>query len=327
VGNEDMGCPRLTPDRWWSAERRGSATALGFAAIVLWASTVAFGRSVAAQLGPLHAAAAVYTVSAVLSLAVMVARPARARATLRLPPRYLLVCGALFVVYALCLYLALGLASGSQQAIEVGIINYLWPAATVLLSVPILGQRARWLIVPGTLAALAGIVLAMLPLEQWSAQVFVGTLSDNWLPYLLALVAAIAWGLYSNLSRRWAGGAGAGAVPLFMVMTASVMIPLALLQPVVEVQWSPRLTLELAYLSLFPTTLAYACWEVAMRRGNLVLVAALSNFTPLMSAAIAALYLHTAPGAGLWIGCALVSAGAWICHRSLSDPGGARTRG
>ena len=66
---------------------------------------MAFGRSLAAQLGPLHAAAAVYAVSAVLSLAVFVARPARARAALRLPPRYLLVGGPLFVVYALCLYL------------------------------------------------------------------------------------------------------------------------------------------------------------------------------------------------------------------------------
>lgn len=306
---------------------RAAATALGVAAIVLWASTVAFGRSLAAQLGPLDAAAAVYTVSAVFWLAVLVARPARALAALRLPPRYLLACGALFVLYALCLYLALGLASGAQQAIEVGTINYLWTAATVVLSVPILGQRARWPLVPGALIALAGIVLATLPLRQWSAQIFVETLRDNWLPYLLGLVGAIAWALYSNLSRRWAGGAGAGAVPLFMVMTAAVLVALARLQPAAEVQWSPRLIAELAYLGLFPTALAYAFWEAAMRRGNLLLVATLSFFTPLMSAAIAALYLRAAPGAGLWLGCGLVGAGAWICHRSLSNAGGARVRG
>lgn len=303
---------------------RGAATALGVAAILLWASTVAFGRSVAAQLGPLDAAAAVYGISAIFWLGVLGARPERARAALRLPPRYLAACGALFVLYALCLYLALGLASGAQQAIEVGTINYLWTAATVVLSVPILGQRARWPLVPGALVALAGIVLATLPLGQWSAKVFVDNLRDSWLPYLLGLVAALSWALYSNLSRRWAGGAGAGAVPLFMVATAAVLVPLARLQPIAEVQWSVRLIAELAYLGLLPTALAYAFWEAAMRRGNLLLVATLSLFIPLMSAAIAALYLRTAPGAGLWLGCALVSAGAWLCHRSLADP--ARSR-
>ena len=35
-------------------------TALGVVAILLWGSTVAFGRSLTAQLGPIHAAAAVY---------------------------------------------------------------------------------------------------------------------------------------------------------------------------------------------------------------------------------------------------------------------------
>lgn len=299
---------------------RGFATTLGVAAIVLWASTVAFGRSLTTQLGPLHGAAAVYVVSAVFSLCVLGVRPARAREALRLPPKYLFGCGALFVVYAICLYLALGLASGSQQAIEVGTINYLWPAATVVLSVPILGQRARWTIVPGTLAALAGIILATLPPGQWSAQIFIDTLRTNWIPYVLALVAALDWALYSNLSRRWASGAGAGAVPLFMVVTASVMAPLALLQPAADIQWSPRLVFELAYLGLFPTAIAYAFWEVAMRRGNLLFVANLSFFIPLMSAAIAAFYLHTAPRIELWLGCALVSVGAWICHHSLTDP-------
>jgi drug/metabolite transporter (DMT)-like permease len=305
---------------------RGFATALGVVAIVLWASTVAFGRSLSTQLGPLHAAAAVYLVGAAVSLLLLAARPALARAALKLPPRYLVVCGALFVAYALCLYLALGLADGEQQAIEVGTINYLWPAATVVLSIPILGKRARWTLVPGTLAVLAGIALATLPLDRWSARAVADTLRGAWLPYLLALVAALDWALYSNLSRRWAGGGGAGAVPLFMIVTAAVMTPLAMVFPGTGVRWSPGLALELTYFGLFPTVLAYSFWEAAMRRGNLLLVATLSCFTPLLSAAIAALYLHAAPGAGLWVGCALVSAGAWVCHRSLSDPDGERRR-
>ncbi|HNX51792.1 MAG TPA: EamA family transporter, partial [Thermoanaerobaculaceae bacterium] len=119
-----------------------TGTALGIVAVLLWGSTVAFGRSLAAQLGPLHAAAAVYLLCGALSLAYLAWKPSRLKRALRLSPRYLILCGGLFVGYVVCFYLALGIASGSRQAIEVGVINYLWPAATVVLSVPLLGTRA-----------------------------------------------------------------------------------------------------------------------------------------------------------------------------------------
>lgn len=299
---------------------RRRATALGVAAIVLWGSTVAFGRSLTAQLGPIRAAGAVYALCAAISLGLLLVRPARLREALRLPRRYLLVCGGLFVLYVVCFYLALGLSAGAQQAIEVGTVNYLWPAATVVLSVPILGVRARWTLWPGVLLALAGIAAATLSGRGWTLAASWESLRRDWLPYLLALVGAFVWALYSNLSRRWAGGAGAGAVPLFMVATALVMVPLALAHPGAAPQWTLRTVAELVYLGVFPTTLGYAFWEVAMRRGNILRVATLSYFTPLLAAAIAAAYLGAVPGPGLWLGCALVVAGAWVCQRSVGGP-------
>lgn len=296
------------------------ATALGVVAIVLWGSTVAFGRSLTAQLGPLRAAGAVYALCAAISLGLLLARPARLREALRLPRRYLLVCGGLFVLYVVCFYLALGLATGAQQAIEVGTVNYLWPAATVVLSVPILGLRARWPLWPGVLLALAGIALATSSGRGWSGEVLRASWRHDWVPYLLALVGALVWALYSNLSRRWAGGAGAGAVPLFMVATALVMGPLALVHPGGQARWTLRTVTELVYLGVFPTTLGYAFWEAAMRRGNILRVATLSYFTPLLAAAIAAAYLGAVPGPGLWLGCALVVAGAWLSQRSVEGP-------
>lgn len=299
---------------------RRRATALGVAAIVLWGSTVAFGRSLTAQLGPIRAAGAVYALCAAISLGLLLVRPARLREALRLPRRYLLVCGALFVLYVVCFYLALGLSAGAQQAIEVGTVNYLWPAATVVLSVPILGVRARWTLWPGVLLALAGIAGATLSGRGWTLAASWESLRRDWLPYLLALVGALVWALYSNLSRRWAGGAGAGAVPLFMVATALVMVPLALAHPGAAPRWTLRTVAELGYLGVFPTTLGYAFWEAAMRRGNILRVATLSYFTPLLAAAIAAAYLGAVPGPGLWLGCALVVAGAWVCQRSVGGP-------
>lgn len=300
----------------WASERVG--TAFGLAAVVLWGTTVAVGRSVTAQLGPLLGAASLYTICALVSSLLLLLRPERRREALALPRRYLVACGGLFVGYALCFYLALGLASGSREAIEVGIVNYLWPAATVVLSVPLLGKRARWTLLPGAALATAGVALASLPAAGTTAS---EGLHAGRLPHLLALAGALVWALYSNLSRRWAPGAGSGAVPLFLIATALALWPLALAAPPAPVRWTPRLLLELLYLGLFPTTLGYTLWEAAMRRGNLVRVAAFSYLTPLVSAVVASLYLGSRPGPGLWPGCALLVAGAWLCDASVRDAG------
>ncbi|MHB8898699.1 MAG: hypothetical protein ACYC6Y_08130 [Thermoguttaceae bacterium] len=87
------------------------ATLGGLFAIMLWSTSVALARSLSRQLGPLNAAAVVYTFGGVVGLGWSLARqPAAMRVMLRLPPRYLLGCGGLFVFYTAAFFLALGLA-------------------------------------------------------------------------------------------------------------------------------------------------------------------------------------------------------------------------
>jgi len=76
---------------------------------------------------------------------------------------------------------------------------------------------------------------------------------------------------------------------------------------------------ELLYMSIFPTFLAYLFWDRAMRKGKIILVASLSYFTPLLSIIISSLYLRVAVNANLWAACGLVIAGAIICKFSIID--------
>lgn len=297
---------------------RTAGNAFGVAALVLWGSSVALQRSLGEQLTPIGAAAAVYLVSAAAAVAYLAIRPRNLRAILRLPPKYLLVCGGLFVGYVPCYYLAVGWASGPQQAIEAGTINYLWTAATVVFSVPLLGKRARWTLAPGAALALAGIVLVMLP-GNWRLDDFLANLRGNWLPYLLALAGALGWGLYSNLSRRWAPPEAPSAVPLFLIAAGLAMGALYLAFPAGAAHWTARTVGEVIFMGVLVTSLGYVFWDLAMRRGNLVLVGSLSYFAPLLSAAVAALYLRVMPGPGLWIGCGLIVAGAAACRYSVVD--------
>lgn len=70
---------------------------------------------------------------------------------------YLIVGSALSVAYEICLSLLLGYGHTSAQVIELGVVNYLWPCLTVLLAIVMNGQKARWMIVPGSMCTLCGI--------------------------------------------------------------------------------------------------------------------------------------------------------------------------
>ena len=99
------------------------ATLIGLVAIVLWSSIVGLIRGVSESLGATGGAAMMYSVASVLLL-FTVGFP-RIR---EFPRRYLVWGSLLFVSYELCLALSIGYANSSRQAIEVGMVNYLWPA-------------------------------------------------------------------------------------------------------------------------------------------------------------------------------------------------------
>ena len=113
-------------------------------------------------MGPLTAAAAVYLAGGFFCLAGQILFTRIGGHRIRMPaPRVLFGCGSLFVLYMLALYLALGLAAGRRQVLEIGLMNYLWPAFTLLLAPVVLKKKASLILIPGTLLALAGVFLVL----------------------------------------------------------------------------------------------------------------------------------------------------------------------
>lgn len=293
-------------------------TAGGLAAIVLWSTTIALARSLSERLGPLTAGACVYLAGGLLWLLPLLRRDASRRQFRQLSPRYVFGCGFLFVLYTVLIYLALGSASDHQQVLEIGLVNYLWPAATILLSLVLLNKRARWSLAPGTALALAGEFLVLTQGTRMSWRSFGEHLQANPTPYAFALMAALAWAFYSTLTRRWSQPGTGGAVALFLPATGLALLVLRLFSPETSV-WTARAAGEAAVLAAF-TVLAYALWDAAMRRGNLLLVTACSYFTPLLSTLVSCLYLQVTPGWRLWAGCVVLILGSLLTRVSISDP-------
>jgi drug/metabolite transporter (DMT)-like permease len=292
-------------------------TSLGVLAILLWSTSVAFSRSLTEALGTLTAAASIYLLAGALGCLYVWRSPDVYQSMRTLTRRYLLICGALFVTYMVCLYLAIGLASSRPQVIVVGLINYLWPSLSLVFSIPILKRRAQPLLLPGIALALGGVWLAAGLGQTLSLRdALIG--SGAWLPYTLALGAALCWALYSNLSRRLAAGSAAGGVPVFLLASGVV---LALLRLFVQETsaWTISSAALLLYMALFPGLLAYLFWDMGVRKGDITLLAAISYLTPLLSTLVSALVLGVAPSAGFWLGLGLVIAGAVVCKRAITE--------
>ena len=54
-----------------------------------------------------------------------------------------------------------------------------------------------------------------------------------------------------------------------------------------------------------------------MQKGDIILVASFSYLTPLLSTTISSLYLGVALTWRLWLGCALIIAGAFACNLAV----------
>jgi drug/metabolite transporter (DMT)-like permease len=296
-----------------------AATGCGLLAIVLWSTTIACSRSMAEQLGAFTSAATVYLAAGLIGCAALALRGKLVPALRQASPRYLYGCGGLMVAYTVLLYAAVGLAQTRVQVITVTVCNYLWPSLTLLFAVPILGWRTRpFVLLTGTLVGIAGVALAVgargvddQPSASWSGHA-VSTLP--------ALLAAVAWGLYSNLSRRWGGAQAENAMPVFLLASGAVLVLLRACH-VEHSVWTARVVGEAAYMAIFPTLLAYVCWDTAARRGNLPLVAALSYLTPLLSVLVSSLYLNLPVPPQLWLAGTLVVGGAGLCRMSVVTDG------
>ncbi|KAB5494786.1 drug/metabolite DMT transporter permease [Serratia sp. RJAL6] len=287
---------------------RTRATLFGLLAIVLWSSVVGLIRSVSEGLGPVGGAAMIYSVSAAFLLVTLGVPKWRS-----FPRPYLIVGSLLFVSYEICLSLSLGYANTRLQAIEVGMINYLWPCFTVLMALALNGQKAKWWLLPGLLLSLFGIGWIMSGEGGWSPAQMLANVRSNPLSYTLAFSGAVIWALYCNLTKKIARGSN--GVVLFIALTALALWLKYAFSAESGMQFSGGVTVTLLCAGVAMGA-GYAAWNVGILHGNMTLLATVSYFTPVLSAVFAALVLHTSLTVNFWQGVAMVTLGSLICWRA-----------
>ncbi|OOF27489.1 EamA family transporter [Salinivibrio proteolyticus] len=277
-------------------------TLAGCGAILLWSSNVALIRHVTELLGPLGGAAAIYSIAA-LCLVLFVGTPKLSD----FPCRYLIVGGVLFVVYELCLSLSLAWANTRTQAIEMGVINYLWPCLTVFFSVLITRQKVSLWLYPALMVAFLGVVWTVGGKQGVSWQHLVANIHSNPLSYTLAFSGAIIWAIYCNLTRMSAQGKN-GITWFFIATAITLWIGFALSDaPALSASWT-----DAGYVLLAGAAMGggYGLWNLGILKGNLVFLATLSYFIPILSTFLSAILLSTELTLTFWQGVAMVTLGS-----------------
>ncbi|HHC6666614.1 TPA: aromatic amino acid DMT transporter YddG [Vibrio parahaemolyticus] len=280
-------------------------TLYGCIAILSWSCLLGIARLVTESLGPVGGAAMLYSLSSIFLL-IVVGIPKLSYFS----SKYLIVGGAMFVCYEIFLALALGYSNSRAQAIEVSIVNYLWPALTVLFAVLGSNKKPSWLLYPAVTLAFIGVAWTVSGDNGLSPTQIISNVSSNPLVYFMAFTGAVIWAVYCNLTQRQQSKHN--AITLFFIATAvSLWVKYAFAdEPTMTFSWS-----ALGYLFASAALMAggYGLWNIAIVSGNMVFLATLSYFTPIFSALFSSLILGVTLSNSFWQGVVMVTVGSLLC--------------
>jgi drug/metabolite transporter (DMT)-like permease len=285
------------------SETRNAATWSGVFAILLW-SSLALMTVVTAALPPFEILAISFAIGGLGLIMVGHGSLRNRLRQLRQPwSAFVLAVIALFGYHALYF-----IAFRHAPAIEVNLINYLWPLLIVVFSAALPDTRLRVAQVIGTLLGLFGVVIMLVQGHGLSLQ------GANLPGYLAALGAALVWSGYSILNRRHA------RVPSSSV--AGACLAVALLAALMHWTFEPSIAptrsqwMILMLMGLGPVGLAFRFWDRGTKHGDLAVLGTLSYGAPLFSTLLLLLSGRVEANGSQAVALVLLLSGAWLSVRS-----------
>jgi drug/metabolite transporter (DMT)-like permease len=285
------------------------ATAIGFCAILLWSSIIGLIKEVSHYFGAIGGAALMYTVASIFLLLTVGWVPLK-----KFPKKYLIFGGFLMVAYELCLSLAVGYSANSKQAIEIGMVNYLWPTFTMVATIIFTNKKANWLIVPGVLFSMLGIIWVLGGDEGLNIEEMLSNIKSNPLSYGLAFLGACLWAGYCVVTIRIAERIN--GITLFFAMVAVVLWVKYLAGGNTVIMDFNLNSITYLVLAAIAMGFGYAAWNVGIMRGNVTFLTGASYFIPVLSSALSSVLLATSLDFSFWQGAIMVCVGSILCWLS-----------
>jgi drug/metabolite transporter (DMT)-like permease len=260
---------------------------------LFWAGNAVAARLLVGEVPPVALSLARWVIAFVLLLPFAGPAVWRHRAALARHWRILLLIGPLGVgAYNTLQYIALQ----TSTPMATSLIASSSPVFILALGAAVFGERARpaqWL---GAALSIVGVVLVMArgDLAHLAQLAFVP--GD-----LIMLVANLTWTLYTWLLRKHRPDLP--FAPLLLVQMAigiAAIAPFAALEAAVapaRIAWSGEVAAAMVYMAVFPSLLAYWCWDVGVRRVGAVIPVYFANLTPVFAALLSMWLLADSPRA------------------------------
>lgn len=274
-----------------------TATAIGFVAILLWA-TLALFTAMSGRVPPFQLVGMTFVVGGVFVLAIAAVR---GRLHLAWPTRASFLLGLYGPFGDTALYYA---AVKTAPPAEANLIHSLWPLLIVLFAALLPGGGLKLRHLAGALIGLAA-----------TAMLVSGSLGSGGggirLGHGLAALGAFVWASYSVLSRKLATVPSESlavtvlgcAVPAFACHLA---FETTLWSPS-PVEWAGIVGLGLGAIGL-----AFICWDVGMKKGDVALLGVASYAAPVLATLILVVAGYAAASWLLAISCVLIVVGALV---------------
>ncbi|MCY0880441.1 MAG: DMT family transporter [Firmicutes bacterium] len=281
--------------------KRWQAISLLVVANIFWAGNFLAGRILRFSMGPFTLNGIRWIISALILL--IVVRISKEKVPLRKEWRAFLWLGTMgMVLFSALTYWGLTMVPAG----EAGLLAGFTPIAVLVAGVFLAGDAVRPLQWGMVGVSLIGEVVL---LGIGSGQ---SMLAHNWIGPAALILATIAWGIYTALSRRYrfrfsplvmtAGAAVWGAVPSAVLGAIDCAV-----QPIHLTMGS---VLAVLYVSSFASVAAFIFWVTGVKTLGSGAAAPFINLIPVFTAALAVLFLHEQLAPRDFVGGALIIAGA-----------------
>ena len=287
------------------------ANLYALAAIALWASLSALGVSLQ-HVPPFLLTGIALMIGSVLAWPFVI----KDRRQWQVTPRMLGLGVFTLFGFHFLLFIALRVA----PAVEVNLVNYLWPLFIVVLAPLYLpGVALRKVHIAAAITGFVGAAIAILGARDNVAGNAASSASPV-LGYLLALGSALIWANYSLQTKRAelkGTGFPTAAIGLFGLVSGLLSLAChAALEP--SASLSAKDWLLLGVMGLGPLGAAFFLWDKALKLGDARQIGILSYLTPLASTVLLMMVTQRALSWNIALAATLIIGAALVGTRSQS---------
>lgn len=208
-------------------------------------------------------------------------------------------------------FVALGrFCANARQAVEIGMVNYLWPTFTIVGAVYFNKQPSKWWIVIGFVLSFLGIATVLGGDVGLSISGIYHNVRTNPGGYIMAFADAVFWAAYCTLTARVkAEGSSVG----FFFALVSILLWIEYFLSGADTLSFDSVSLGYAVAAAACMGLGYAVWNIGISRGNLTVLAGASYFIPVLSAVVSSFLISAPLSMTFWQGAGMVCLGSIVC--------------